>query len=58
MYNANDTHQKIIGYILWIFGFTAYSGETGPPIPVQSGPPVGAKRRWSLFLNRLSTLVK
>ena len=22
MYNANDTHQKIIGYILWIFGFT------------------------------------
>ena len=22
MYNANDTHQKAIGYILWIFGFT------------------------------------
>ena len=22
MYYANDTHQKPIGYILWIFGFT------------------------------------
>ena len=22
MYNANDTHQKAIGYVLWIFGFT------------------------------------
>ncbi len=22
MYNANETHQKVIGYILWIFGFT------------------------------------
>ena len=22
MYNVNNTHQKIIGYILWIFGFT------------------------------------
>lgn len=22
MYNENSTHQKAIGYILWIFGFT------------------------------------
>ncbi|MFK5925197.1 MAG: TM2 domain-containing protein [Desulfuromusa sp.] len=22
MYNENETHQKVIGYILWIFGFT------------------------------------
>ena len=22
MYNADDTHQKVIGYVLWIFGFT------------------------------------
>ncbi|MCD6582991.1 MAG: TM2 domain-containing protein [Desulfuromusa sp.] len=22
MYNANNTHQKVIGYVLWIFGFT------------------------------------
>ena len=22
MYNADNTHQKAIGYILWIFGFT------------------------------------
>ena len=22
MYNENDTHQKVIGYVLWIFGFT------------------------------------
>jgi hypothetical protein len=44
----------------------AYSGESGPPIPVetgppipeQGGPPIGAKRRWSLFVNLVSVLVK
>jgi len=27
----------------------AYSGESGPSIPEQSGPHVGAKYRWSFF---------
>ena len=33
MYNVNDTHQKAIGYILWIFGFTgAHRFYYGKPI--------------------------
>ena len=33
MYNVSDSHQKVIGYILWIFGFTgAHRFYYGKPI--------------------------